>query len=170
MFAVCVWCWGNDVQPPSRRHRRKLQAPCGLRNRRNNSRPGRAYRLDSLAHIRIHENTIPSPTPPTSTNDHSETKWRPNKRTRSPPPRSSPRGRGRYRTTRRRPASTTLLRTSPSPRRYVRRYDSMEESCPDTSKKRRRVQAHCTSDRHDSLRREETIYMLQHACHGPSLT
>ena len=129
MFAACVWGWGNDVQPPSRKHGRKLQAPCGLRNRRNNWRPGRAYRLDSLAHIRIHENTIPSPTPPTSTNDHSETKWRPNKRTRSPPPRSSPRGRGRYRTTRRRPASTTLLRTLPSPRRYVMRggWEFMEE-------------------------------------------
>ena len=120
MFAACVWGWGNDVQPPSRKHGRKLQAPCGLRNRRNNWRPGRAYRLDSLAHIRIHENTIPSPTPPTSTNDHRETKWRPNKRTRSTPPSSSPRASGRYRTRRRRRASTTLLRTSPSPRRYVR--------------------------------------------------
>ncbi len=72
-------------------------------------------------------NTIESRQPnnsPGLTNDTSNSKWR----TPNPRPRSSPRARGRYRTTRRRPASTTLLRTSPSPRRYVIRCDGMDGS------------------------------------------
>lgn len=73
------------------------------------------------------------------TNDTSNSKWR----TPNPRPRSSPRARGRYRTTRRRPASTTLLRTSPSPRRYVRRRDSMGGS---GTVRKRRTWAHCSSN------------------------
>jgi len=60
-----------------------------------------------------------------ATNDNSESKWRPTKRTRNPPPRSSPRARDRYRITRRRPASTTLRTMSLSPRRYVHSCDSI---------------------------------------------
>lgn len=82
---------------------------------------------------------------PGLTNDTSNSKWR----TPNPRPRSSPRARGRYRTTRRRPASTTLLRTSPSPRRYVRRHDCMGGSGRSS---KRRTRAHSSGTERANVR------------------